>query len=175
MNFFTEATGYEKTLFFDLQGAWECLRAAVVEHGGFAGWDRCRVCRGRWGCARYPHRPKALWSSPHLALAIAIESIVFQQARLPQLIKHPLPTPLLEAVMHTTASADRARQRLPNESRCAAQSRWHPSSDDHHCGDIAGTTALRFRRCPWNQAFYLLPHRLGQTKSFRNFRLSTHR
>ena len=40
MNFFTEPTGYEKTLLSDLQGAWGCLRAAVVEHGGFAGWDR---------------------------------------------------------------------------------------------------------------------------------------
>jgi hypothetical protein len=40
MNFFTEPTGYEKTVLSDLQGAWACLRAAVVEHAGFADWDR---------------------------------------------------------------------------------------------------------------------------------------
>jgi hypothetical protein len=40
MNFFTEPSGYEKTIMSDLQGAWECLRAAVVEHAGFEGWER---------------------------------------------------------------------------------------------------------------------------------------
>lgn len=40
MSFFTEPSGYEKTILSDLQGAWECLRAAVVEHAGFEGWDR---------------------------------------------------------------------------------------------------------------------------------------
>jgi hypothetical protein len=38
--FFTEPPGYEKTVLSDLQGAWENLRAAVVEHAGFAGWER---------------------------------------------------------------------------------------------------------------------------------------
>jgi hypothetical protein len=40
MGFFTEPSGYEKTLLSDLQGAWECLREAVVQHAGFEGWDR---------------------------------------------------------------------------------------------------------------------------------------
>lgn len=40
MTFFTEPPGYEKTVLSDLQGAWEVLRATVVEHAGFAGWER---------------------------------------------------------------------------------------------------------------------------------------
>jgi len=40
MTFFTEPTGYEKTILSDLQGAWGCLRDAVVEQAGFPGWDR---------------------------------------------------------------------------------------------------------------------------------------
>ncbi len=40
MTFFTEPTGYEKTILSDLKGAWECLRDAVVEQAGFPGWDR---------------------------------------------------------------------------------------------------------------------------------------
>jgi hypothetical protein len=40
MSFFTEPTGYKKTILSDLKGAWECLREAVVEHAGFEGWDR---------------------------------------------------------------------------------------------------------------------------------------
>ncbi len=40
MNFFTEPTGYEKTIFSDLKGTWEILRSAVVEQAGFEGWDR---------------------------------------------------------------------------------------------------------------------------------------
>jgi hypothetical protein len=40
MSFFTEPTSYEKTILSDLQGAWGCLRTAVAEHAGFAGWDR---------------------------------------------------------------------------------------------------------------------------------------
>jgi len=40
MSFFTEPTGYEKTILSDLKGAWECLREAVIAHAGFAGWDR---------------------------------------------------------------------------------------------------------------------------------------
>lgn len=40
MNFFTEPLGYEKTILSDLQGAWECLREAAVEHAGFEGWER---------------------------------------------------------------------------------------------------------------------------------------
>jgi hypothetical protein len=30
MSFYTEPTGYEKTIMSDLQGAWENLRAAVA-------------------------------------------------------------------------------------------------------------------------------------------------
>jgi hypothetical protein len=40
MGFDTEPTGYEKTILSDLQGAWQCLRAEVVEHAGFDGWQR---------------------------------------------------------------------------------------------------------------------------------------
>jgi hypothetical protein len=40
MTFFTEPTGYEKTILSDLQGAWECLRKDIVDHAGFPGWDR---------------------------------------------------------------------------------------------------------------------------------------
>ena len=40
MNFFTEPTCYEKTILSDLQGAWECLRATVIEQACFEGWDR---------------------------------------------------------------------------------------------------------------------------------------
>ncbi len=40
MRFFTEPSGYEKTILSDLQGAWELLRETIVEHAGFAGWDR---------------------------------------------------------------------------------------------------------------------------------------
>ncbi|MFO1428544.1 MAG: hypothetical protein U1F76_00155 [Candidatus Competibacteraceae bacterium] len=40
MTFFTEPAGYEKTILSDLQGAWGCLRDAVVEQSGFPGWDR---------------------------------------------------------------------------------------------------------------------------------------
>jgi hypothetical protein len=40
MSFFTEPSGYEKTTLSDLQGAWQCLRETVVQHAGFAGWDR---------------------------------------------------------------------------------------------------------------------------------------
>jgi len=40
MSFFTEPSGYEKTILSDLQGAWELLREAVAQHAGFAGWDR---------------------------------------------------------------------------------------------------------------------------------------
>jgi hypothetical protein len=40
MTFFTEPTGYEKTILSDLQGAWGCLRDAVVDQAGFPGWDR---------------------------------------------------------------------------------------------------------------------------------------
>ena len=39
MVFETEPAGYEKTVLSDLQGAWQNLREAVVEHTGFAGWD----------------------------------------------------------------------------------------------------------------------------------------
>ena len=40
MSFFTEPSGYEKTILSDLQGAWGWLRTAVAEQAGFAGWDR---------------------------------------------------------------------------------------------------------------------------------------
>ena len=40
MNFFTEPTAYEKTILSDLQGAWACLRATLIEQAGFAGWDK---------------------------------------------------------------------------------------------------------------------------------------
>lgn len=36
MTFFTEPTGYEKTILSDLQGAWECLRQDIV----VPGWER---------------------------------------------------------------------------------------------------------------------------------------
>ena len=35
MSFYTEPTGYEKTIVSDLKGAWENLREAVAEHPGF--------------------------------------------------------------------------------------------------------------------------------------------
>ena len=40
MSFFTEPSGYEKTILSDLKGALECLRETVVEHAGFEGWER---------------------------------------------------------------------------------------------------------------------------------------
>jgi hypothetical protein len=40
MAFPTEHTGYEKTIFSDLQGAWTVLRESVVHTKGFDGWDR---------------------------------------------------------------------------------------------------------------------------------------
>jgi hypothetical protein len=38
--FVQESTGYGKTILSDLQGAWGCLRASVVDEAGFEGWDR---------------------------------------------------------------------------------------------------------------------------------------
>ena len=40
MSFYTEPTGYEKTIVSDLQGAWGNLREAVAENPGFENWDR---------------------------------------------------------------------------------------------------------------------------------------
>ncbi len=40
MAFFTEPTGYEKTILSDLQGAWSVLRQSVVDSAGFEGWER---------------------------------------------------------------------------------------------------------------------------------------
>ena len=40
MSFYTEPTGYQKTIISDLQGAWQNLREAVVENVGFEDWDR---------------------------------------------------------------------------------------------------------------------------------------
>jgi hypothetical protein len=40
MSFYTEPTGYQKTIVSDLQGAWGNLRQAVAENPGFKDWDR---------------------------------------------------------------------------------------------------------------------------------------
>jgi hypothetical protein len=40
MSFYTEPSGYQKTIVSDLQGAWGNLREAVVENPGFGDWDR---------------------------------------------------------------------------------------------------------------------------------------
>ena len=40
MSFYTEPTGYQKTIVSDLQGAWGNLREAVAENPGFKDWDR---------------------------------------------------------------------------------------------------------------------------------------
>jgi hypothetical protein len=40
MSFYTEPTGYQKTIISDLQGAWGNLREAVAENPGFENWDR---------------------------------------------------------------------------------------------------------------------------------------
>jgi len=40
MAFRGEPTGYQKTIFSDLQGAWSLLRDSVVDAAGFKGWDR---------------------------------------------------------------------------------------------------------------------------------------
>jgi hypothetical protein len=40
MPFFIEPDHYEKTILSDLQGAWQILRDATVEHAGFPNWDR---------------------------------------------------------------------------------------------------------------------------------------
>ena len=40
MSFYTEPTGYEKTIVSDLQGAWGNLRETVAENPGFENWDR---------------------------------------------------------------------------------------------------------------------------------------
>ncbi|MFQ5644078.1 MAG: hypothetical protein ACE5FQ_10345 [Thiogranum sp.] len=40
MAFEKKPTSYEKTVLSDLQGAWQNLRDAVVEHAGFGGWER---------------------------------------------------------------------------------------------------------------------------------------
>ena len=40
MTFFTEPTGYEKTILSDLQGAWQVLRQDIVYQAGFPGWER---------------------------------------------------------------------------------------------------------------------------------------
>lgn len=40
MAFGKEPSGYEKIVLSDLQGAWQNLRDTVVEHAGFAGWER---------------------------------------------------------------------------------------------------------------------------------------
>jgi len=40
MTFEKEPASYEKTVLSDLQGTWQNLRDAVVEHAGFGGWER---------------------------------------------------------------------------------------------------------------------------------------
>ena len=40
MAFPTEQGGYVKTIFSDLQGAWEVLRESVADGGAFDGWNR---------------------------------------------------------------------------------------------------------------------------------------
>ena len=40
MSFFTEPAGYEKTILSDLEGAWAWLKTTVIEHAGFAHWDK---------------------------------------------------------------------------------------------------------------------------------------
>ncbi|NOY12518.1 MAG: hypothetical protein GXP51_02165 [Deltaproteobacteria bacterium] len=40
MPFFTEPAAYHKTALSDLQGAWQNLRDAVVEHHPFPEWER---------------------------------------------------------------------------------------------------------------------------------------
>ena len=40
MPFFTEPDHYEKTILSDLQGAWQVLRAEVVDHADFPNWER---------------------------------------------------------------------------------------------------------------------------------------
>jgi hypothetical protein len=40
MTFYTEPTGYQKTILSDLQGAWGNLRESVVDNPGFDGWER---------------------------------------------------------------------------------------------------------------------------------------
>ena len=40
MSFYTEPSGYQKTIVSDLQGAWGNLREAGVENAGFEDWDR---------------------------------------------------------------------------------------------------------------------------------------
>ena len=40
MAFEKEPSGYKKSVLSDLQGAWQNLRDTVVEHAGFAGWER---------------------------------------------------------------------------------------------------------------------------------------
>ena len=40
MTFFTEPSGYEKTILSDLQGAWQVLRQDIVDQAGLPGWER---------------------------------------------------------------------------------------------------------------------------------------
>ena len=59
MGFTTEATGYEKTILSDLQGAWSLLRQLVVDDAGFEGWDRVIFhidldAPIQWSCNKIP-------------------------------------------------------------------------------------------------------------------------
>ena len=55
MSFHEEATGYAKTVVSDLQGAWENLRASVVESSPFPECERLLFHIGQgmnWECVR---------------------------------------------------------------------------------------------------------------------------
>ena len=62
MSFYTEPTGYEKTIISDLQGAWSNLREAVVENAGFEDWNRVLFHVDEamsWECVRDLDRMKS--------------------------------------------------------------------------------------------------------------------
>jgi hypothetical protein len=63
MTFFTEPTGYEKTILSDLQGAWQGLRQDIVDHAGFPGWERMLLHVDEamsWETVRYLPRMRPL-------------------------------------------------------------------------------------------------------------------
>ena len=73
MTFFTEPTGYEKTILSDLQGAWSVLRQSVVDSAGFEGWERMLFHIDEamsWEVVRHLERMKPL--------LILVRNIAFQ-------------------------------------------------------------------------------------------------
>jgi hypothetical protein len=63
MEFPTEATGYEKTILSDLQGAWSVLRDSIAESEGFKDCDRALFHIDEamsWESVRHLHRMKPL-------------------------------------------------------------------------------------------------------------------